>query len=228
MSRNARGAALVVAVAGRKGGAGKSTVALNLAAEGVRRGLDVLLVDADLAQGTARVWGAVAGERGLPSPTLTAMGATMHRPGQLERLAATCGLVIIDCAPRIDDAQKSALLAADVVLLPCGASPADVWALAEGVALVETVRLTRPALRAAIVLNRLRRTSFAAELRGALADTGLPVLAATLRQRAAYERAMAAGEGVTTFEPRGEAAAEVRALFDEVFKLGGRKVNHGK
>jgi len=154
------------------------------------------------------------------------MGAMMHRPGQLERLAATCGLVVIDCAPRLDDVQRSALLSADVAILPCGAFGADVWAVSDGVAMVLEAQATRPHLRGAIVLNRVRRP-LVAQARATLAGTGLPVLNTVLHQRAAYERALTAGEGVTTFEPRGDAAGEVRALFDEVFKLAERKVIRG-
>ena len=94
---------MIVAVAGQKGGTGKSTIAVCLADEAACRGRQVLLVDAD-PQGTARTWGEVATESAQTSrrpdvyaePTIVAMGETMHRPDQLPRLAAGFADVIID------------------------------------------------------------------------------------------------------------------------------------
>jgi chromosome partitioning protein len=72
--------ATAYAFAGQKGGAGKSTMAIAVAAELMARGSKVLLVDAD-PQGTATTWTEVAAEAGHATPTLVAMGANMHRPG---------------------------------------------------------------------------------------------------------------------------------------------------
>src|SRR5436189_232610 len=81
------------------GGVGKSTTAVCLAVAALERGQRVLLVDAD-PQGTTRTWGEVASERGRPSPTVVAMGAAMHRSGQLRDVAGNYDLTFIDCPPR--------------------------------------------------------------------------------------------------------------------------------
>src|ERR1022692_925466 len=99
---------MIIALTGQKGGIGKSTTAVSLAAYGVERGMRVLLVDAD-PQGTARTWGEVADEAGHPSPTVVAMGPTMHKSGQLAQIAATYDLTVIDCPPRHGEIQRSAL-----------------------------------------------------------------------------------------------------------------------
>ena len=72
-------ALMIVACVGQKGGIGKSTIAIALAAEGVARGRTVLLVDGD-RQATVRTWAATAAEHDHPVPTVIAMDATMHRP----------------------------------------------------------------------------------------------------------------------------------------------------
>ena len=78
---------MIFACVSVKGGAGKSTVAVNLASEYMRRGSKVLLVDAD-PQGTSRVWSEVAAELGHDAPTVIAMGKDMARPGQLDQVVS--------------------------------------------------------------------------------------------------------------------------------------------
>lgn len=210
---------MIIALAGQKGGSGKSTTAIALAAEAHARGRSVLLVDAD-PQATARTWGAVATEAGHPAPTVIAMGAGMHRPEQLPRVAAGFELVVIDCPPRAGDIQRSALAVADLALLPCGPGGSDAWALASTIETVTEAQTLRPALKAAVVLTRKQgRTALGAGAREALAASGLPVLRAELGHRIAYVEAITAGRGVTAYAPRSEAAGEVRALLDEVLSL---------
>lgn len=216
---------MVIVIAGQKGGAGKSTLAACLAAEGVERGQRVLLVDAD-PQGTARTWGEVAVEQGRPVPTIVAMGATMHRPDQLPRVAEGFDLVVVDCPPRAGDVQRAALMIASLALLPCGPSAPEAWALATSLDVVREAQVLRPDLRAAIVVTRRQRTVVGQSARDVLATSELPVLKTELGHRVAYQEAIAAGQGVTTYAPRSEAAVEVRALFDEVVEMlsdGGKR-----
>ena len=214
---------MIVALAGQKGGVGKSTVAVALAAEALARGRSVLLVDAD-PQGTARTWGEVATEAGHPSPTVIAMGATMHRPEQLPKVAGGFALVVIDCPPRAGDVQRSALMVADVAILPCGPSAADAWALASSLELVTEAQTLRPELRAAVLLTRVQsRTTLAKGARDVLGESGLPVFASELGYRVAYQEAIAAGLGVAEYARHDAAADEVRGLLDEIDTFAKRK-----
>ena len=215
--------ARILAVAGQKGGAGKSTVAICIAAEAVARGRRVLLVDAD-PQATARTWGAVAAEAGQPSPTIVAMGATMHKPGQLSQAAESFDLVVIDCPGKLGDIQRSALLVADLALLPCGPSAADAWALSSSIELIHEAQTFRPALQAAVVITRKQgRTSLGQAAREVLAEAGLPVLAAELGYRIAFQEALGAGRGVSSYAPKDPAAAELRALYEELWPTPGAR-----
>ena len=205
-----------VAVCGIKGGVGKSTVAVGLAAEGIARGRKVLLVDGD-TQGTARTWAEVASEQGHPVPAVVAMGATMHQPGQLDRVGAGFDLVVIDCPPRASDVQRSALMACDLAVLPCGPSASDTWAVASSVELVTAARAVRPALHAVIVVTKRQgRTALGRVVRESLAETGLPILQTELFYRIAYQESLAAGQGVGAYAPSTPAAFEIRRLYDEL------------
>ena len=115
---------MIVALVNQKGGVGKTTLALHLAGRWAGKGKRVVVVDAD-PQGSALDWseqrarGGMArlfGVLGLPRETL-------HR--ELPEIAADADHVIVDGAPRIAGVARSALLAADLVLIPATPSPLD-------------------------------------------------------------------------------------------------------
>lgn len=208
--------AVVVAFAGQKGGVGKTTTALAVACEWFKRGRRVLLVDAD-PQGSARTFAEVAATAGEAVPTVVSMGAGLHRPGQLPALLASYDVAVIDCPPRMPEVQRSVCAVADLVVLPCGPSAVDAWALAASLELVAAAREVRPELQGVVVLTRkVERTALGSSAREALADCGLPVLKAELGYRVAFQEAPAFGRGVTAYAPSSAAAAEVRALVSEL------------
>jgi chromosome partitioning protein len=219
---------VTIALVGQKGGAGKTTIAVCFAVELERRGRRVLLVDAD-PQASARTWAEVATEAGHPAPACVTMGAGLHRRGQLDRVAAGFDVVIIDCPPRHGEIQRSALMAADLAVLPCGPSPTDAWALASSLELVEDARQLRPDLRAVIVLTRVQAaTRIAQTTREALAEASVPVLRAELGYRVAFQEALAAGRGVSEYAAGDPAATELQAVLDEVLHLAGLRAPRRK
>lgn len=219
---------MIVALAGQKGGAGKSTLAVCLAVEAMARGRRVLMVDAD-PQGTARTWAEVAAERGEPTPTAITMGASMHRDGQLRALAAGYDLTFIDCPPRHGEIQRAALMVCDRALIPCGPSAPEVWSLGDTTALLAEARALRPELAVMAVLSRVQsRTAVGAGGATSVGEAGLPVADVRLGFRVAYQEALVCGRGVTTHDPTGAAAREIRRLYDELFgraprARGGRR-----
>jgi chromosome partitioning protein len=214
---------MIIALTGQKGGIGKSTTAVNLAVAALARGKRVLLVDAD-PQGTARTWGEVASESGQTTPTIVAMGAQMHRPGQLDTVTPAYDLTIIDCPPRHGEISRSALMVADLAVFPCGPTAADAWALAAAVEVFREASALRDKLQGVILITRKQgRTALAKSARAVLETSGLPVLATELGLRIAYQEALAVGKGVTTYAPRDASAREIHQLLDEL-----TRVHHGQ
>jgi chromosome partitioning protein len=121
--------------------------------------------------------------------------------------------------PRIAALARSALLAAERVLIPVQPSPYDLWASAEMVALIREAQVFRPALRAAFVINRrVSTTIIGREARQALADQPLPALRAEVHQRIVFADSVAAGRLARETAPDSTAAREMTALVDELLR----------
>ncbi len=200
---------MIVGVLNQKGGVGKTTIAVNLASHWAMAGHRALLVDAD-PQGSSLAWSA-ARERDPLFPVVGMAKPSLHR--DLPALAAAYDHVVIDGAPRANELARSAILAADLVLIPVQPSPYDVWAAADIVQLVREAQGFKPSLRAAFVVNRqVAKTAIGRDVAAILEPFAFPVLDATLRQRVIYAESAAQGLSVPEAAPRSEAAREVAAL----------------
>ena len=205
-----------VAVLNQKGGAGKTTVATNLAHALVLAGRRVLLVDAD-PQGSLRDWNETNG--GGLVPVVGLDRETLAK--DLAAVSAGYDLVLIDGAPQIAKLAVAAVKAADLVLIPVQPSPYDIWACADLVDVIDARReVTNGKPKAAFVVSRaIQNTKLSGEVADALAAYGLPVFAAGTTQRVVYPGSAAAGGTVFTDDPEGKAAGEVKRIMKELLEV---------
>ncbi len=203
---------MIVALLNQKGGVGKTTLALHLAGEWARQGARVMLVDAD-PQGSALDWSQVRQAEGTPRlfGVLGLARDTLHR--EVPELARRADVTVIDGPPRVASLMRSALLAADLLLIPVQPSPLDGWASAEMLALLAEARIYRPQLAARFILNRCAaRTTIARETGAALADHDPPLLGQRVGQRVIFAEAVQRGRLAFEIAPKGAAAREIAAL----------------
>jgi chromosome partitioning protein len=206
---------MIIGVLNQKGGVGKTTIAVHLAASLAQQGTRVLLVDAD-PQGSALDWDAAR----EADPLFTVVGKpskTLHK--DMERFAQDYEYVIIDGPPRVDVIARAAILASDLVLIPVQPSPYDVWAAEEIMSLVREAGVFKENLKCVFVINRkIVNTAIGRDVSEALAQYEIPVLKTAICQRVAFAESASKGQTVLETEPNGTAAQEIRNLTTEILK----------
>ncbi len=207
--------AAVITVAQQKGGAGKTTLAANLAAALAAR-CRVAVLDIDPQRSLAR-WHTLRAERAGAAPVTLAEMSGWRLATELDRLRRSHHVLIIDSPPQIDTDARLAMRGADLVLVPLQPSAPDLWAAEGTLALAAAERRpVRLLFNRAPASGRLR-----GEIAAEIARRGLPMLSAVVGNRAGIAAAFARGLGVTETAPRSVAAAEVLALVAEIEGIVG-------
>lgn len=203
----------IIAILNQKGGAGKTTLATNLARALQLSGDKVLLVDSD-PQGSARDWNAAADGELLPVVGLDR--ATLAK--DIQAIQDNQDWLLIDGAPQIAELAVAAIKCADVILIPVQPSPYDVWACEDLVDIIKTRQeVTNGKPKAAFVISRvIKNTQLSKEIGEALEGYGLPVFKNFTSQRVIYPKTATTGSTVLDAEASGEAAAEIRAIAQEL------------
>lgn len=196
-----------IAIISQKGGAGKTTLALHLAAAAQDAGRVALIIDTD-PQATASQWAAWRDDAppeviDSPPPRLAAKVEQASGQG--------AEMIVIDTPPHADSAARAAVEIADLVLIPCRPSAFDLSAIQTTAKLVQLLRKPAFVVFTAGSPNAPRVYQEAGEL---VESFGTPACPVQIPDRAAYRHASAEGKTVMETEPGGKAAQDIRQLYE--------------
>jgi chromosome partitioning protein len=195
-----------IAIVSQKGGSGKTTLSVNLAAAAEASGAVALIIDTD-PQATASQWGAWRSDR-APEVIDSAPPRIQVKVDAAKNQGAT--FIVVDTPPHADSAASRAVEAADIVLIPCRPSAFDLAAIKTTASLVRLFDKPAFVVFTAGPPQAPRMYEEASEL---VRGFGVEPCPRILPDRAIYRHASAVGASVIEHEPAGKAAAEMRELY---------------
>lgn len=212
---------MIICVGGQKGGTGKSTTAVCLAAWLAGQGRDVLLVDANATQGTASNWAERrAANESLPKVTCIEKTGNIYET--VRDLATKYDEVIIDSGGQDSKELRTALPTSHLLLTPTRPSQADIETLVYVADLVDKAKDFNPKLEAWVLITNappnpaIKLVDEARELLEELNNT-FSVCSTVIYNRKAYIDALTAGKGAHEIK-NPKAAAEIEALGRELIQ----------
>lgn len=207
--------AKIITIAQQKGGAGKSTVAAHIAVALFQQGRRVTLIDID-PQGSLTMWHLLREDKfGKGYTGMNFVNSSGWRLGAVVLTAkSNSDFIIIDSPPHTETEAKTAIKAADLVIVPMQPSPADLWATK---ATLDFAKLEKKTAK--VLLNRNNSSKIARDIASKTDD----VMTASLGSRVLFSSCFMQGACVTETDPHSQAAFEVKTLIEEMLDLVGEK-----
>ena len=203
---------MIISFVNQKGGVGKTTTAINLAASLKRKNCRLMFIDAD-PQGSATQWHAVENNNAFE---------ILHHPEplqktEIEEISANCDYVVIDGPPAIGHITKSILAVTDLAIIPLSPSSLDIWSCWGTLEIIDEVRAFNPELKIKLLINRkIPGTRVGRDAREALEIFQVDILDTELCQRVAYIDSLTSGVSVMQYAPSSKAADEIERLCEEI------------
>tara|TARA_B100000686_G_scaffold348142_1_gene438500 strand:+ start:708 stop:1346 length:639 start_codon:yes stop_codon:yes gene_type:complete len=208
----------VIAVANQKGGVGKTTIAMNMAAGLMRRG-SCIVIDSD-PQGSATLWMELSGD---PSRfPVEVVLAEKKLDKQVAKLQSKFDYIVIDCPPEITSGSIISVMSiSQILLVPLLPSPMDLWSSTRIEELIKRAQKKNPKILPFILLNQIEpRSAMSRGMDEALQEIDIPVLHNRLGRRASYRTSALEGCSVYDLGYRGRVASEeIDGVIDEVLGL---------
>ena len=206
---------MIISFLNQKGGVGKTTLAVNVAAELSRHEQNILLIDAD-KQASASTWASLREDTDFKVVSL----ARENMARDAMKLAEAHTYTVIDGPPHAESIVRSCIVASTLVLLPIEPSGLSTWASDLTVRQVREAQELKHDLKCCFVVSRkIGNTVIGREIRTMAASMGIPILAAEIGQRVAYAESLTMGKTIFEWAPRSPAARQIEELTKEILEL---------
>lgn len=215
---------MIISTVSLKGGAGKTTISVNLAVELAHQCHKVVLIDSDPNNQNAVKW---SGFRADELPNVTTVGLT--DPAALRKnlpsLEAQADFVIIDGTPALAELTGTIMLLSDLILLPLRSSTWDIWAFNDKfVPKLNDAKSLRPDLDCRILRNAVNKNKrISKEVYQVLQDYDIPMLNTVIGDRTVFEVSPMDGKGAAECGDE-KAAMEIKQLAKECKKILEQKL----
>lgn len=218
--------AKIIVVTNQKGGCGKTTIVMNIAGI-MAKTSKVLVIDGD-PQGSASRWAASASdEKPFPAAIsgLSHANDKVHR--EIKKHVDDYDYIVVDCPPSVEsNFTSSALLVADLALIPVIPSPTDLWAAIGIQKLITSVSAINETLEARIIANMCQgNASISKEALSLLEEFEFSKVSTNIYHRTAYRQAAAFGGTVDDLDNI-KARQEMKNLIAEIHGVLNNSINN--
>ena len=191
---------------------------MNLVPAFIKNGFKVLIVDGD-PQGTATRWAAAASDNNpYPAPVIGLSNTNDKAHNEIKKHIHNYDYIIVDCPPAADsEFSQSALLVADLALVPIKPTPPDLWAAVGIKKVINSVLVQNENLISRLVISMRQTNSMNSEVLDILKDFGIEMLKSNIFQRTVYTQASLGTSVLYLKDPK--AIAEINDLYAEIIKL---------